>query len=150
MPPRHNPALSLAQLDSTAPAHLSPATQAQYANWWDHMLKQPATSFVHFPVLMQTVVWLHRQHGLDGAMLVFLSGLAEMQILAEMLQMEGLLDMDVLQVHSQLDPEDHRRAFAPPRPGVRKVRLADESTSLPCLFGNGGCACNRDLGGAAV
>lgn len=67
----------------------------------------------------------HSQECGDGAALVFLPGVAEIERLAERLQSHAALY--AVRLHSQLAPAEQRLAFQPaPRRGTTKVVLATD------------------------
>ena len=60
----------------------------------------------------------------DGAILVFLPGMAEISALCAALAAPGGAPLWPVPVHSTLTPDEQRLAFAPPPAGSRKVVVA--------------------------
>ena len=77
--------------------------------------------------LIEALVSLIANEYEDGAILIFLPGMAEIRGLHEMLLCE-LPDVDtkfvLVPLHSTLSSEEQKRTFATPPPGVRKVVMA--------------------------
>lgn len=75
----------------------------------------------------------------DGAVLVFLPGLREIQTLMERLAGSRFFgnnsNIDVIPMHSSLPSKDQRRAFKPSAKGCRKIiistNIAETSVTIP-------------------
>lgn len=82
---------------------------------------------IDYELLEDLVIYIDEE-GEAGAVLVFLPGLAEIQLLWERLSVSrrfsGSASEWLIQLHSSVAPADQRRAFQRPPRGIRKIVLA--------------------------
>eukprot|EP00667_Euglena_gracilis_P010239 EG_transcript_10413 len=93
------------------------------------------------------LLFLHAQEPRCRSILVFVAGLADIdQLERRACGAAGLLDVDVIRMHSSEPPEKLRLAFDPPPPNTRRILLAtniaESSITIPhCDIVIDGCRC---------
>ncbi|XP_054431316.1 ATP-dependent RNA helicase DHX29 [Pteronotus mesoamericanus] len=112
-----------------AGAELSPFYQ-KYSSRTQHALLYMNPQKINLDLVLELLTYLDRSpqfRNIEGAVLIFLPGLAHIQQLYDLLSTDRRFSSErckVIALHSILSTQDQAAAFALPPPGVRKIVLA--------------------------
>ncbi|XP_003470310.2 ATP-dependent RNA helicase DHX29 isoform X2 [Cavia porcellus] len=102
----------------------------KYSNRTQHAILYMNPHKINLDLILELLVYLDRSpqfKNIEGAVLIFLPGLAHIQQLYDLLSNDRRFHSErykVIALHSILSTQDQAAAFTPPPPGVRKIVLA--------------------------
>eukprot|EP01065_Artemidia_motanka_P034097 TRINITY_DN4125_c0_g1_i1.p1 TRINITY_DN4125_c0_g1~~TRINITY_DN4125_c0_g1_i1.p1 ORF type:complete len:1102 (+),score=377.59 TRINITY_DN4125_c0_g1_i1:59-3364(+) len=113
--------LPLGSGNGWSPAQLEPGTMPAV----EQTCAEIPVDEIDYPLVGMVVEHIHLNEP-PGAVLVFLTGAAEIQRVADMLHVNENCNRTcvILQLHGSMTPEQQCRVFRPPPPGRRKIVLA--------------------------
>uniref|UniRef100_A0A7I4CTE9 RNA helicase n=1 Tax=Physcomitrium patens TaxID=3218 RepID=A0A7I4CTE9_PHYPA len=107
--------------------HYDPDLYRNFSERTRRNLERLNEDVIDYELLEDLIIYIDEE-GEVGAVLVFLPGLAEIQLLWERLSVSrrfsGSASEWLIQLHSSVAPADQRRAFQRPPKGIRKIVLA--------------------------
>ncbi|KAM6157410.1 ATP-dependent RNA helicase DHX29 isoform 2-T2 [Erethizon dorsatum] len=112
-----------------ASADLNPLYQ-KYSSRTQHAILYMNPHKINLDLILELLIYLDKSpqfRNIEGAVLIFLPGLAHIQQLHDLLSNDRRFYSErykVIALHSILSTQDQAAAFTPPPPGVRKIVLA--------------------------